>query len=216
MKITVFGATGGVGREVVRQALDAGHEVTAVVRDPARLPVPAHERLRVATVVDVTDPEAVLSVVSGRDAVVSALGAANNKQARATPVAGPALRAITSAMERAGVPRLSAVSAAPVGPLPEGEGFFTRAVVYPLLRRLLRDLYTDLADMEAVMAAGTTEWTVVRPPMLRNGPHTGTYRRAIDANVPGGRSVPRADVADALLTALTDPACTRRAVGVAT
>ena len=49
MKITVFGATGGVGREVVRQALDAGHEVTAVVRDPARLPVPAHERLHVAT-----------------------------------------------------------------------------------------------------------------------------------------------------------------------
>ncbi|MFG2992539.1 NAD(P)-dependent oxidoreductase [Streptomyces sp. NPDC048257] len=215
MKITVFGATGGVGREVVRQALAAGHEVTAVVRDPARLPVPAHERLHVATVADVTDREAVLSAVSGQDAVVSALGAASNKQARQTPVAGPALRAITSAMDRAGVRRLSAVSAAPVAPLPEGEGVFTRAVVYPLLRRLLRDLYADLAVMEEVMAASDTQWTVVRPPKLQNKPRTGSYRRAIGANVRGGRVIPRADVADALLTALTDPACTGRAVGVA-
>lgn len=105
MKITVFGATGGVGREVVRQALDAGHEVTAVVRDPARLPVPAHERLRVVTVADVTDPDAVLAVVGGQDAVVSALGATNNKQARANPLAGPALGAIASAMDRAGYGR---------------------------------------------------------------------------------------------------------------
>ncbi|GGR91595.1 NAD(P)-dependent oxidoreductase [Streptomyces nojiriensis] len=215
MKITVFGATGGVGREVVRQALDAGHEVTAVVRDPARLPVPAHERLHVATVADVTDVEAVLPVVSGRDAVVSALGAATNKQAKAKPVAGPALSAITSAMDRAGVRPLSAVSAAPVGPLPEGAGIFTRAVVFPLLRRLLRDVYADLADMEAAMAASGTRWTVVRPPMLQNKPRTGTYRRAIDANVPGGRVIPRADVADALLSVLTDPSCSGHAVGVA-
>ncbi|WKD35223.1 NAD(P)-dependent oxidoreductase [Streptomyces xanthophaeus] len=215
MKITVFGATGGVGREVVRQALDAGHEVTAVVRDPSRLPLPAHERLHVATVTDVTDVEAVLPVVSGRDAVVSALGPANNKQARTKPVAGPALSAITSAMDRAGVRPLSAVSAAPVGPLPESAGIFTRAVVFPLLRRLLRDVYADLADMEAAMAASGTRWTVVRPPMLQNKPRTGTYRRAIDANVPGGRVIPRADVADALLAALTDPDCAGHAVGVA-
>ncbi|WP_328925093.1 NAD(P)H-binding protein [Streptomyces sp. NBC_00190] len=215
MKITVFGATGGVGREVVRQALDAGHEVTAVVRDPARLPVPAHERLHVATVADVTDQEALLPVVSGQDAVVSALGAATNKQAKQTPIAGPALDAITSAMDRAGVRRLSAVSAAPVGRLPDGEGVFTRAVVYPLLRRLLRDVYADLADMEAAMGASGTQWTVIRPPMLQNKPHTGRYRRAIDGNVRGGRVIPRADVADALLASLTDPATAGHAVGVA-
>ncbi|MEV7562732.1 NAD(P)H-binding protein [Streptomyces sp. NPDC089795] len=216
MKITVFGASGGVGREVVRQALDAGHEVTAVVRDPARLPVPAHERLRVATVADVTDPEAVSSVIDGQDAVVSALGSASNTQARTAPVAGPALSAISSAMDRAGVRRLSVVSAAPVGPLPDGEGLLTRAVLYPLLRRLLRDVYADLAVMEAAVAAGRTEWTVVRPPRLQDKPHTGRYRRVIGANVPGGSVIPRADVADALLAALTDPTCTRRAVGVAT
>ncbi|MET3985794.1 NAD(P)H-binding protein [Streptomyces sp. PvR034] len=216
MRITVFGATGGVGREVVRQALDAGHEVTAVVRDPARLPGAGHERLRVATVADVTDADALGPVLRGRDAVVCALGARSNKQARLAPVAGPALGAIVSAMDRAGVRRLSAVSAAPLGPDHEDDGAFTRAVLMPLLRRALRDVYADLAVMEAVIGASGTQWTVVRPPKLLNGPRTGTYRRAVDANLPRGRSIPRADVADALLSTLTDPTTPGHALGIAT
>ncbi|MET9608832.1 NAD(P)H-binding protein [Streptomyces sp. NPDC006512] len=215
MKLTVFGATGGVGREVVRQALAAGHEVTAVVRDPARLGVPAHERLHVAVVADLTDETALAPVVAGRDAVVSALGAANNKQARLTPVAGPALAAVLAVMERTGVSRLSAISAAPLGPDCPEDGALLRVAVYPLLRRALRDLYADLAVMEAAIGASRTEWTVIRPPRLLDRPRTGTYRRALDANVPGGKHIARADVADALLTTLTDPSTVGHAVGVA-
>ncbi|MFB7058184.1 NAD(P)-dependent oxidoreductase [Streptomyces vinaceus] len=215
MKLTVFGATGGVGREVVRQALDAGHEVTAVVRDPARLGVPAHERLEVAVVRDLTDEDALLPVLAGRSAVISALGSASNKQARLSPVTGPALRAIVSAMDRAGVSRLAAVSAAPVGPDVESDGFIARRVFLPLLRRALRDLYADLAVMEATIRASGTEWTVIRPPRLLDKPRSGTYRRVIGANVPDGRTISRADVADALLTSLTDPSTAGRAVGVA-
>ncbi|MBQ1094878.1 NAD(P)H-binding protein [Streptomyces sp. b94] len=73
MKLTVFGATGGIGQEVVRQALDAGHQVTAVVRDPARLSVTG-ERLEVFRA-DLSDPAAVRPAVAGRDAVLSGLGA---------------------------------------------------------------------------------------------------------------------------------------------
>lgn len=215
MKLTVFGATGGVGHEVVRQALEAGHEVTAVVRDPARLDVPAHDRLHVSVVADLTDEEALIPVLTGREAVVSALGPTNNKQARLTPVAGPALRSIVSAMDRAGVSRLSAVSAAPLGPETPGDGALTRLVVYPVLRRLLRDLYADLAVMEAAIAASRTQWTVIRPPRLLNRPRTGAYRRAVDANVPGGKVIARADVADALLATLTDPSTAGHAIGIA-
>lgn len=216
MKLTVFGATGGVGREVVRQALAAGHEVTAVVRDPARLAVAPHDRLQVAVVADLTDADALVPVVAGRSAVVSALGSANNKQAKAAPVTGPALRGILAAMERTGVTRLTAVSAAPVGPDVPSDGIFTRAVFLPVLRRVLRDLYADLAVMEAAIAASRTQWTVIRPPRLLNRPGTGTYRRVIGANVSGGRFIPRADVAHALLATLTDPTTTGHAVGVAT
>ncbi|WP_407839719.1 NAD(P)-dependent oxidoreductase [Streptomyces sp. DSM 116496] len=215
MKLTVFGATGGVGHEVVRQALEAGHEVTAVVRDPARLEVPAHERLRVAVVRDLSDEDALMPVLEGQEAVVSALGPASNKQAKLSPVAGPALRAIVSAMDRAGVSRLSAVSAAPVAPDGPEDGALVRVVVYPILRRALRDLYADLAVMEAAIAASRTQWTVIRPPRLLDRPFTGTYRRALDANVPGGKVIARADVADALLTTLSDPSTSGHAIGVA-
>ncbi|NGN63851.1 NAD(P)H-binding protein [Streptomyces sp. A7024] len=215
MKLTVFGATGGVGREVVRQALDAGHEVTAVVRDATRLGVPEHPRLGVVEVRDVTDAEVLTEFVAGRDAVISAIGAPSNAAAKAAPIAGPALRAITTAMAAAGVRRLAAVSAAPVGPVPEGEGVFTRGVVLPIVRWAFRYAYVDLADMERVLAASDTDWTVVRPPQLTDKARTGAYRSVIGGNVRGGRSISRADVADALLAAVADPATVGRAVGVA-
>ncbi|MFE2876532.1 NAD(P)-dependent oxidoreductase [Streptomyces roseus] len=215
MKLTVFGATGGVGREVVRQAIEAGHEVTAVVRDPARLDHAPHERLEVAVVRDLTDEDALVPLLAGRAAAISALGAASNKQARLAPVTGPALRAVVSAMDRAGVGRLAAVSAAPVGPDVATDGFVARRVFLPLLRRALRDLYADLAVMEATIRASGTEWTLIRPPRLLNGPRTGSYRRVVGAGVPNARTISRADVADALLASLTDPSTARRTVGVA-
>src|SRR5690348_9293296 len=110
MKLTVFGATGGIGKEIVRQALGSGHEVTAVVRDPARLTVTG-EGLEVFRA-DLTDPEAVRSAVAGRDAVLSGLGARSTKDAG---IATRLTRTVLAAMEAEGVRRLLVVSAAPVG-----------------------------------------------------------------------------------------------------
>ncbi|WP_327282868.1 MULTISPECIES: NAD(P)-binding oxidoreductase [unclassified Streptomyces] len=118
-------------------------------------------------------------------------------------------------MDRAGVSRFAAVSAAPVGPDVESDGIMARKVFLPLLRWALRDLYADLEVMEAVIRASGTRWTVIRPPRLLNKPRTGSYRRVIGANVPGARTISRADVADALLVSLTDPSTADRAVGVA-
>jgi uncharacterized protein YbjT (DUF2867 family) len=73
MRLTVFGATGGIGTEVVRQALARSHEVIAVVRDPARLAVPPAATLTVVTA-DVMDPPAIKPALDGADAVASALG----------------------------------------------------------------------------------------------------------------------------------------------
>ena len=73
MKITVFGATGGIRGHVVRQALDAGHKVTPVVRDPARFDV-SHPALEVATVPGLTDPEVLRPVLEASDAAISGVG----------------------------------------------------------------------------------------------------------------------------------------------
>jgi putative NADH-flavin reductase len=211
MKVTVFGATGRIGEQVVRQALDAGHKVTAVVRDPARFDV-SHPALEVATVPGLTDPEVLRPVLEGSDAAISGVGPRGRKDG---PVASSATRGILHAMEASGVRRLVAVSAVPVGPVPEGESFVNRRIVLPLISAFARDVYADLAAMEDEIRRSTTEWTIVRPPKLVNKPLTGTYRTCVGGNVPRGYSISRADVAHAMLAALDDPATVKQAVGIA-
>ncbi|ARQ69532.1 NAD(P)-dependent oxidoreductase [Streptomyces marincola] len=210
MRLAVLGATGGTGRHLVRQALAAGHEVVAVVRDPARL---AGERPEpdVARVADQTDAEALAKVFAGRDAVLSALGTNN----RGAGVVTAVTRAALDAMAAAGVRRVVAVSAVPVGPMPEGESLAYRAVLHPLIGRAFRAVYRDLAGMEAALRAADADWTVIRPPRLLDGPLTGDYRREVGGNVRGGRTIARADLAHAMLAALDEPETFGRPVGVA-
>jgi putative NADH-flavin reductase len=112
MKLTVFGASGGAGSQVVSQALDAGHDVTAVVRDRARLPV-SHQNLTVVTA-DVLRPAEIADAVAGRDAVVSALGHSRRrpepKAAANATLCADSARSIAEAMRDAGSRRLVIVS----------------------------------------------------------------------------------------------------------
>jgi putative NADH-flavin reductase len=210
MKLTVFGATGGTGKEVVRQALDAGHQVAAVVRDPARLAI-SHSALEVVTA-DVTDPDSLRPALAGREAVISALGPHSRKD---VGIASTAVGSILRAMDASEVRRLAVLSAVPVGPVPEGETLLYRSVALPLLRRILRDAYADLAVMEEEVRRSAVEWTIVRPPRLTDKPLTGNYRRAVGGNVPRGYTISRADVAHAMLALLDDPATVKQAVGLA-
>lgn len=209
MKLTVFGATGGIGQEIVEQALTAGHQVTAVVRDPARLTAtgPGLEVFRA----DLTDPGALGPAVAGRDAVLSGLGARSRKDAG---VATRLTRTVLGALEAQGVRRLLVVSAAPVGPEPEGSGMLDRTA-RTVVSAVLKDIYADLSEMEAELARSDTDWTAVRPPRLLNKPLTGSYRTVVGGFPPAGRSISRADVAHAMLTMVDDPGTVKRGVGVA-
>ena len=211
INLTVFGATGGIGGHVVRQALDAGHKVTAVVRDPARFDV-SHPALEVATVPGLTDPEVLRPLLEGSDAAISGVGPRGRKDG---PVASTTTRGILRAMEASGVRRFVAVSAVPVGPVPDGESFLNRRILLPLISAFARDVYVDLAEMEDEIRRSTTQWSIVRPPKLVNKPLTGKYRIIVGGNVPRGYAISRADVADAMLAALDDPATLGQAVGVA-
>jgi uncharacterized protein YbjT (DUF2867 family) len=211
MKITVFGATGGIGGHLVRQALNDGHEVTAVVRDRTRLGL-THSALQVTEVSGLTDVELLLPVLSGSDAAISGVGPRGRKDG---PVASSATLGILRAMEATGVRRFVAVSAVPVGPVPEGESFVNRRILLPLISAILRDVYADLAEMEEEIRRSGVEWTIVRPPRLVDEPLTGTYRTRIGGNVPRGYSISRANVAHAMLAALDNRATFGQIVGVA-
>ncbi|MBO0819708.1 MAG: NAD(P)H-binding protein [Nocardiopsaceae bacterium] len=207
MRLTVFGATGGTGTEVTRQALEAGHQVTAVVRDPARLAVPPSERLAVAPA-DVTDPESIIETLEGADAAVSALG---RRRGGPATIRADGIRAILSAMEKAGARRLVAISASGMFGEP-GEPPLTRHALKPLLRLLLRSAAADIRRMEELIAFSALDWTIMRPSRLLNTPRR-PYRTALDRYA--GPQIGRADLADAILRALGDPATVAHRVNVA-
>jgi putative NADH-flavin reductase len=211
MKIAVFGANGGTGRLVVEQLLAAGHQVTAIVRNRRRLEIddPA---LRVVVVSALTDPEQLAAAISGQDAVISGVGPRSTKDG---PVASTVTAAIVAAMHSSRVRRLVVISAAPVGEVPAGESLLMRLVFRPVFRTLLRPVFLDLANMESELARSGLDWTAVRPPRLTDGPLTRRYRQRIGGSVPRGFVVSRADTAEVMCKALTDPATFGQPVGVA-
>jgi putative NADH-flavin reductase len=223
MKLTIFGATGGIGAELFRQALAAGHEVTVAVRNAGKLAA-SRNGTRVITT-DLEDPESrtLESAVAGADAVLSGVGPRPMAKAG---VAEHGTRAIVAAMQTTGVRRIIVVSAAPISTMPSpgrphpprrdpGEGLFMRNLGTPLFKTLLRERYTDLALMEDVLRASDLDWTIFRPPRLTNGRLTGAYRTAFGRNLRGGAFISRADVAHAMLAAVGREETIREEIGIA-
>ena len=211
MRISVFGASGGIGTEVVRQSLTAGDAVTAVVRRTAGLAVEPSDRLTVIRA-PVTDSEAIAAAVEATDAVVSALGP---RRSDGAGICSKGTASVIRAMWTAGTQRLIVVSAAGAF-IDEEDGFFTRTILKPLIvQRLFRDGFADLRVMEKEVRTSGLAWTIVRPTRLLNRPHTGQFRTAVDRNVRGGYQIARADVADAIRRALKDPATIDHTLGLA-
>ncbi|OPC77271.1 glycerol-3-phosphate dehydrogenase [Embleya scabrispora] len=191
--VIVFGANGRTGLLVVREALRLGHDVTAAVRDPARWQAPAPEDSPGAgesSVVraDVRDAADVRSAVAGHDVVVSAIGPPGR---HAHGLYSDAARALVSAMEGAGVPRLIAVTSGGVHHRDPNFPWWYRNLVTPLVR----ELYDDMRLMETIVRASTVDWTFVRPARLQDEPPTGNYRVLDASNPKGGRKVTRTDLA---------------------
>jgi putative NADH-flavin reductase len=210
MKLTIFGASGNTGHCLTEQAVSAGHEVTAVVRDPARLTVDPHSQLRVVTA-DVMDPAAITPAVAGADAVLTAVGPRGTGP---TTVIEDSVRSIIVAMQKSGACRLLALSGSIVAD--EGESPYLRYLIKPLARRtFLRHVNADMAAAEGEIEASELDWTILRPPRLTGKSATGSYRLAIDRNLPHGFTVPRADLAACMLTLIDDPATVRTRVGIA-
>jgi putative NADH-flavin reductase len=217
MRVTVIGASGGIGREFVRQAVAADHEVTAVIRDSARsdaavwewerVPVGGPGRLQVA-VVDSLSPGALVAAVSGRDAVVSALGPRGRSGDQTVNSRG--VRAAVMAMQEAVVTRIVAVSAAPL--FADGSLVF-RTVLRRVAWALFGAHYADLERMERVLRESGLDWTTVRPERLTDRAGTGRPALTVDRPAPG-LSVSRADVATAILHLLPDPGAVGHPVGV--
>jgi putative NADH-flavin reductase len=220
MRLTVVAATGGIGRELLAQAVAAGHDVTAVVRHPDQLPAGVRA---VTADLSTAGVDTIRPAVEGADAVLSALGQRSRSDAG---VCARGTSLIVDAMHAADVHRLIVVSAAPLGtvvspdwPLPPkhdpGDGFWMRHLGSRFATTAFRRTYADLAVMEDILRSSGLDWTAVRPPRLTDKPLTGDYRTAYGQNLKRGVQISRADVAHLVLALLDDSLSLRATVGVA-
>lgn len=203
MKLIVFGASGGVGKEVVRQALDAGHQVTAYVRDSNKLPI-QHTSLTIIQG-DGLDENAVQEAIKGHEAVISCIG---SRGTGATTLMSDVTRHVIAGMQEHGVARISYVASA-------GIHSELKGVMGFLLSRILKNVLDDHRRAYELLAGSKLHWTVARPLQLTDGPWTGQYRQA-DAAIPkGGQKISRADTAHFLLTAVTESGYDGKSVALA-
>ena len=202
MRLLIFGATGGTGRQLVRQALERGHAVTAFARDPAALD--ERDGLR-ALAGDVLDAAAVERAVAGHDAVLCALGKPATSPGK---VRSEGTRNVVRAMERSGTRRLICQSTIGVGD--------SRALLPPLYRfvlvpSILRRTFAEHERQEAIVRSSQLDWTIIRAGALTDGDRTGRYRHGFP---PTDRTlefeVSRADVADFALGLVSDSGYVRQ------
>ena len=202
MKLAIFGATGGTGLELVKQALERGYAVTAFVRNPAPL-ADNGDGLTIITG-DIYDKAAVARCIQGQEAVICALGA---RDLQKTIIRTTGTVNIISGMRQAGINRLLVVSAMGIGASWHTLSLFSKLFFVTLLR----NARTDHEAQETAVKASGLDWTIVRPSGLVNTPGTGIY--SVGENIRAKASqIPRADVADLILNELTEGALIHKAV----
>lgn len=192
--ILIFGATGGSGREAVIQALEKGFSVTAVVRNPAAFTL-RHDALTIVKG-DVLQRSSFEKEMAGKTAVISCLGV--GRDFKPTKVYSKGMENILAAMHQANVTRLICLSAGALYTYKE-MGFFIRLLAKQVLQRILKNPYADLRIMEKTVQASAVDWSIIRPPMLKDKPLTGKYRVAVGTHLSRPFSINRADLAHYML-----------------
>ncbi len=223
MKVLIIGATGGTGRELVKQSLVRGHSVTALVRKPETLQMGQTPRPFDSAQGDikeanspkimqgnVLDYESVSRAVEGQDAVLSALG--HKRWLGPTRILSDGTKNIIKAIETHNVSRLICETSLGVGDSFGRLGLYYTLFTIPII---LPFYFWDKARQEDVIRASSVRWTIVRPGALNNrkgrkkykvGDNVGNYIWTV--------GISRADVADFMLNQITDETYLQRAVGV--
>ena len=197
MKLLIFGATGSVGRQVVKQALEQGHTVTAFARNPAKLDI-QHAQLEFFQG-DVLDLPAVEQAVREQDAVVCTLGSG---QSLTGTVRSEGTRNIIQAMQQIGVRRFICQTTLGTGDSWGSLNFYWKYIMFSLI---LRNVFADHERQEDYVRQSHLDWTIVRPGAFIEGERTGQYRHGF----PGTDNttqlkISRADVADFIMNQLSN------------
>lgn len=203
MKVILFGATGKTGELVVQQALEAGLEITAFVRNPQKMKT-SHPLLHVIEG-DALDRNAVSNAMEGQNAVISCLG--SNTGLKKSTVLGEMGTNIVHAMKEKNVSRIVYLASAGIDKEIPG-------VSGKLVMKLLGKVLADHRTAVDAIKANQLDWTIARPMSLNDGPLIGSYREDFKGVPKNGRAISRADVAHFLLRSLEDQKYSKQSVAI--
>ena len=194
----IIGASRGIGRQLLEQALQAGHLVTAMARHPEHLPRQSAGLQTVAG--DILNLSLVQQVVAGQEAVCLTIGV--GVTIKPVTVFSEGTKNVLAAMAEHGVRRLVCVTGIGAGDSAGHGGLLYDRLFKPLL---LKTIYEDKDRQEALIRASDTDWTIVRPGFLTNGPLTENYRVLTDLWGITADKISRGDVAHFMLEELSAP-----------
>ena len=171
MRIAVFGANGRIGRAIVVEALQRGHDVTAAVRSPAKMQ-DTHPRLRVVEA-HIDDPSSVEAEVRDHDAVVDSVGGLGHDNPR---ISIECMEPLTLGLRRAGVKRLLVVGTAGTLQVPEG-GMRKDQADFPEELKVEAQAQTEVLEYLRRLPNGLLKWTYFSPPaLIEPGERTGRLK----------------------------------------
>ncbi|MFF4835482.1 NAD(P)-dependent oxidoreductase [Streptomyces sp. NPDC001315] len=200
MNVTVFGATGAIGRLLVQLILDDGHQVTALVRSPDKLAF-THPRLTIVTG-QLSDRDAIQQAVTGANAVISALGPSLKRSATGTQLAD-GTRTVVDVMREQKVSRLIGL-ATPSLADPRDKPHWKHKVLPVMARLMFPDALAELKGMTEAVTSSDLDYTIARITNPTNKPATGRIRSGFLGHDKVGSAMSRADIAAFLVSQLTD------------
>lgn len=209
LNIAVLGANGGIGNQVVLQALNAGHRVTAILRTPENLTI-KHPDLNIVQG-DVMRPNALEEHLKNKDVVISAIGKNSLKK---TTLYSQGNKNLVDAMKRVGTNRAFFISASGLEVNPTHSLLVKLATKF-ILQTLLRNMYADLWIMEKIIKGSNINWTIMRPPKLFDSPATGIYRTSFNVFLNNALKISRADLAHFIVHNLVNEAIIKKTVEAA-
>lgn len=198
MRITVFGATGGTGRQLVEQALTAGNAVVAYVRNPSKLDI-ENEHLTVVQG-ELTDEELIEKAVKGVDAVISLLGPRGGSKNK--PLTH-GMQNIIAAMKKQGVRRLI-ISSTLSAKDPNDKRTLRVKFSVNLVKLTMHAAYEDIVSVAETIRNSDLDWTIVRLNLLNNKPKSGKVKVGYVGSGELGTWISRADIADFMLNQIQD------------
>jgi putative NADH-flavin reductase len=198
MRVLIIGASKGIGLETTRQALKAGHQVRALARSAAGIPLsdPNLEKVR-GDALKTRDVEAALK---GIDVVIQTLGVGFGDLFRPVRLFSDATRVLIAAMEAQGVKRLISVTGFGAGDSRDSISALQRAPFLIVFGRA----YDDKSLQERLIKDSALDWTIARPGVLTGGPRTGRYKVLAEASQWRNGMISRSDVADFLVRQIDD------------